>query len=50
MIHIVIGHLVNICPFTMFGGGLHSVREAGDNAIHLALAGVNCGYSTRQMK
>jgi len=23
-----------VCPFTKFGGGLHSLHEAGDDAIH----------------
>ena len=27
-------HMVNMCPFTMFGGRLHSLHEAGDDAVH----------------
>ena len=27
-------HMVNECPSTKFGGGLHSLHEAGDDAIH----------------
>jgi len=26
--------IVNVCPFTKFGGGLQSLHEAGDDAIH----------------
>ena len=27
-------HMVNECPSIKFGGGLHSLHEAGDDAIH----------------
>jgi len=27
-------HMVNVCPFTKFGGGLHSLDEAGDDVVH----------------
>jgi len=27
-------HMVNMCPFTKFGGRLQFLHEAGDDAIH----------------
>ena len=27
-------HVVNVCPFTKFGGGLQSLHEASDDAVH----------------